>query len=58
MISSDTAASSNAGKKSKKMKKVDASNLLGFRPAGDPSRFNRGEIDTAPPAPTKKGKRK
>lgn len=45
------------GKKSKKKAKaVDISSVMSFRPTGDPTRFNAGEIDKDAPILSKKGK--
>jgi hypothetical protein len=44
------------GKKSKKGKKVDLTAMMNFRPVGDATRFNAGEIDLDIPAASKKGK--
>jgi len=57
--SSSSGAKAGAGKKAKKVKKVvDISSYMNFRPAGDSSRLNVGEIDSELPAPLKKGKKK
>ncbi|KAI6184328.1 hypothetical protein M3Y97_00584500 [Aphelenchoides bicaudatus] len=53
-----SSSGTKGGKKSKKGKKVDVSAMMNFRPIGDASRFNAGEIDLELPAASKKGKKK
>jgi hypothetical protein len=42
----EVAGKAKAGKKKKKMQKLDGSSLLGFTVAKDPNRKNAGEIES------------